>query len=115
MPLVVQLDAGIDVSPGLLEAAGHRRQAGETLGGKFGNQIEREWLEHGQDGAHFTQLLGSQRTDSEPSSYLCVEGALPGQPDQGLTDRGAADAQLLGNVSVADAAARGEGSALNSL
>ena len=68
MPLVVQLDAGIDVAPGLLQAPRHRAQAGEALGGKVGNEVEGERLEHGQNSAHLPQLIGGQRADPEPAA-----------------------------------------------
>ena len=86
MPLVVQLDAGIDVTPGLLQAPRHRAQVGEALGGKVGNEVEGERLEHGQNGAHLPQLLGGQRPDPEPAADFGFQGALPGQADQGLPD-----------------------------
>src|SRR4051794_18144945 len=113
MPLVVELDAGVDVPPGLLQAPGYVGQLFEPLRGKGGNEVEGEGLEKGQNGADFTQLIGSQRPDPEAPSHFGVQGAFPRQTNQCLPDRCSANAELLCDLAVPDAATRCKSAALN--
>ena len=51
----------------------------------------------------------------EPSADLGVQGPFPGEADERLADRSAAHPELPRDVGIADAAAWGDGAALNAL
>jgi hypothetical protein len=112
---IVQLYAGGDVAPSLLQAPDDLAKAAELIVGRLRGLVEGEGLEGCEDGADLPELGSGHRGQPKASAGLSGEHPLAGQPDEGLPDRSAADPELGGDGSVAELGACGEASALNAL
>ena len=101
-----------DSRPTILNCGG---ELVEAVGGEVGDQIDGERLQDRQDDPDLLQLVRRQGLDPEPAPYLRLQGALPGEADQGLANRSPADAELPGNLGVPDTGSGRQGAALNLL
>jgi hypothetical protein len=105
VPLVFEIKAARDVSAGLLESPVHLAEAVEPVRGGGWREAEGQGLQRAQDVAHLPKLGGLQGTHPEPAPHGGIQHALAGEIEEGLADGGSADAQLGGEVAVADARA----------
>ena len=108
VPLVFEIEAAGDVPAGLLEPPVHLAEAVEPVWRGWRLEAEGKGLQRAQDIPHLPQLGGIQGTHAEPLSHGGIQHALPGELEQGLADGGSADAELGGEIAVADAGARRE-------
>ena len=102
VPLVVELDAAGDVAAGLLQPPDDVGQPLEPLGARIGRLVERQRLQRGQDGADLPQLGRIERGQAKAPPCLGRQQAFAGEAEEGLADRGPADAKLGGDGGIAE-------------
>jgi hypothetical protein len=108
MPLLVQIDAAIDVASGAGQLTVDLTQTRQPLGWDVAGEIEGQPLQAGEDGAALPHLGGFQRPYAEAAAHVGLENTFPREPKQGLADRCSANPQLDREIGVADPACGGE-------
>lgn len=94
MPLLVQIDAPLGVTPYSGELPVDLTELRQPLSWDFTRKLQREPLETGQNDSGLLHFDGVQRPHTEASSHVGCQHTFTNQPQQGFANGGTADAEL---------------------
>ena len=113
VPLLVQLDRGVDVSAGPFQPPGKVGEEIQAFRREISREPKRQRLELREDGADIPELATLEWPHPEPAAGVRVQQAVLRQAEKRFADRRAADAELGGESGVADSCAGREFPVLN--
>ena len=102
MPLLIQVDAPVHISPGARNLAIDLSEPRKTRCGDGVAELKGKLFQSGEDRAGFPHLARIQAADAESPAHVGFQHAFAGQPEESFPDRCPAYSQLEGNVGVAD-------------